>query len=192
MLHRPDVILGQSRGVLCRLRGAAGSYRNLGQEHIRHTHHPPVQRPSSPPHTTLNPAPPPMPTSATPSSYLEAWLPGRDGLQFYTRTYPATFPKAVVLFHHGFAEHCARYEHVHARYPANHITVFAYDGRGFGRTALDPAHKSPYGKTSWQHQLADLEFWAQHLAKEYPNTPLFLMGHSMVRYSSVCCLVRCG
>lgn len=122
--------------------------------------------------------------SPTPTPYVEAWLPGHDGLQFYTRTYPATFPKAVVLFVHGFAEHVGRYEHAHVQYPARSITVFAFDVRGYGRTALDTAHRSKeaaYGKTSWDWQLRDIEFWGQHLAKEYPNVPLYLMGHSAVR-----------
>ncbi|EKM53358.1 uncharacterized protein PHACADRAFT_259675 [Phanerochaete carnosa HHB-10118-sp] len=113
--------------------------------------------------------------------FIEQWLPGYDGTQFYTRTYAATFPKAIVLFVHGFAEHIGRYQHSHARYPARHITVFAFDLRGYGRTALDTEHKSKdsaYGKTNWDWQLRDIEFFGQYVAKQYPGTPLYLMGHS--------------
>ncbi|KAK7691823.1 hypothetical protein QCA50_005227 [Cerrena zonata] len=120
----------------------------------------------------------------TSSLYTETWLPGPDGHQFYTRTYaaPAPGPKAVILFVHGFAEHVGRYEHVHIDYPKRGITLFSYDQRGFGRTALDTAHKSKdasFGKTSWNWQLGDIEWWAKHLTKEYPGKPIFLMGHSM-------------
>ncbi|KAI8978320.1 lysophospholipase [Trametes punicea] len=122
-------------------------------------------------------SPPPAP------AYTEAWLPGHDGLQFYTRTYAASSPaRAVVLFVHGFTEHVGRYEWAHGLYAARGITVFAYDQRGFGRTALDGAHKSKqsaYGKTSWCDQFADVEWWVKRLKAEYAALPLFLMGHSM-------------
>ena len=122
------------------------------------------------------------------SDYIETWLPGFDGHQFYTRTYAATFPKAVVLFVHGFAEHVGRYEHAHVKYPAHSITVFAFDLRGYGRTALDATHKSKdaaYGKTNWAWQMQDIEFFGNHLAKQYPGVPLYLMGHSAVRFSGI-------
>jgi len=116
------------------------------------------------------------------TKYTEAWLAGFDGHQFYTRTYAASTPKAVVLFVHGFAEHVGRYEHFHVNYPKRDITLFSYDLRGFGRTALDAQHRSKdsaYGKTNWKWQMSDIEHWAKYLVKTYPNVPLFLMGHSM-------------
>ena len=121
--------------------------------------------------------------TAMANNFIEQWLPGYDGHQFYTRTYGATFPRAVVLFVHGFAEHIGRYELAHQKYPPRSVTVFAFDLRGYGRTALDAAHKSKdaaYGKTNWAWQLRDIEFFAQHLAQAYPGTPLYLMGHSAV------------
>ena len=125
------------------------------------------------------------PTPAAPA-YTEAWLPGPENTQFYTRTYPAASspPRAIVLFVHSFAEHIGRYEWAHGEYAARGITVFAYDQRGFGRTALDKTGKSAhssYGRTSWREQLADVEWWVRHLGKEHAGVPLFLMGHSMVR-----------
>ena len=95
-------------------------------------------------------------------AYTEAWLPGPENTQFYTRTYPAASspPRAIVLFVHGFAEHIGRYEWAHGEYAARGITVFAYDQRGFGRTALDKTGKSAhssYGRTSWREQLAGVE-----------------------------------
>ncbi|KAI0669585.1 lysophospholipase [Trametes maxima] len=115
-------------------------------------------------------------------TFTETWLPGADGIQFLTRTYPASSPRAVVLFVHGHAEQIGRYEWAHGEYAARGITVFAFDQRGFGRTALDFENKSrgsAYGKTSWQEQLSDIEWWAKWLKRRYPELPLFLMGHSM-------------
>ena len=118
------------------------------------------------------------------NTFVERWLPGFDGHQFYTRTYPATFPRAVVLFVHGFAEHVARYEDFHARFPPRSVAVFTFDQRGYGRTALDTQHRSKdagYARTSWGMHFRDLEFFAKKLAGEYPGAPLFMMGQSMVR-----------
>lgn len=118
------------------------------------------------------------------TDYVEQWIPGFGGHQFYTRTYASRSPRAVVLFVHGFAEHIGRYEHAHVKYPPRGITVFAFDLRGYGRTALDKKHKSndsAYGKTNWEWQMQDIEFFGRYLKKEYPDVPLILMGHSAVR-----------
>ncbi|PCH36597.1 lysophospholipase [Wolfiporia cocos MD-104 SS10] len=116
-------------------------------------------------------------------AYTEAWLAGFDGHQFYTRTYRAATspPRAVLLFLHGFAEHVGRHEHEHTYWAARGITVFAMDERGFGRTALDSKRSkdAAYGKTCHELEMRDIEFWVRYLRKEYPDAPLFLMGHSM-------------
>lgn len=118
------------------------------------------------------------------SIYDESWLTGPRSTQFYTRTYKAQAPKAVVIFIHGFCEHVGRYGHVHPIFPERGITLFAYDQRGFGRTAEDKEHRSKdssYGKTSWTDQMADIEWAVKHAKSEFGDIPTFLMGHSMVR-----------
>ncbi len=116
--------------------------------------------------------------------FTEAWLDGADGHRFYSRTYPASpTPKAVLIFVHGFADHVGRYEQFHPRCARRGITVFAYDMRGFGRTALDEEHRSPdeaYGKTDRSVELRDLEWWVQHVRRTYSDVPIFVMGHSAV------------
>ncbi|KAI0706362.1 alpha beta-hydrolase [Earliella scabrosa] len=122
--------------------------------------------------------------AAPKATFTEAWLDGPDGHRFYTRTYPPASspqPKAVLLFVHGFADHISRYEDVHPRWAQRDIAVFAYDMRGFGRTALDDAHRSPeaaYGKTSRAAEHADLSFWVRHVRATFPKAPIFVMGHS--------------
>ena len=124
--------------------------------------------------------------AAPKATFTEAWLDGPDGHRFYTRTYPplsSPQPKAVLLFVHGFADHISRYEDVHPRWAQRDIAVFAYDMRGFGRTALDAAHRSPgakYGRTTRALELQDLEWWILHVAREYPALPIFIMGYSAV------------
>ncbi|KAF9653756.1 alpha/beta-hydrolase [Thelephora ganbajun] len=118
----------------------------------------------------------------TSAAFEENWLTGPAGTKFYTRTYKADQPKALLVFVHGFAEHVGRYNHVHEKYPEKGITVFTYDARGFGKTALDAANKSKdssYGKTSWKEQFGDIEWAIGQASKEVPGVPTFLMGHSM-------------
>lgn len=113
--------------------------------------------------------------------YNEAWLPGFDGHQFYTRLWVAEHPRAVAIYLHGFADHIARYDHVHSVFAQRGIVLFAYDKRGFGRTALDKDHRSPgaaYGKTNFELELSDLEYWIEYMAGQYPGVPLFLIGYS--------------
>ncbi|KAJ6589975.1 Alpha/Beta hydrolase protein [Mycena vulgaris] len=117
-------------------------------------------------------------------AYTEAWLPGPQATQFYTRTYlaaPAS-SKAVLVFIHGFAEHVGRYTEAHPKFAARGINVFTFDERGFGRTALDAAHKSKdssYGKTSGEDQMDDIVWAIDHARKTWPGLPAFLSGHSM-------------
>ncbi|KAF8483652.1 lysophospholipase [Russula ochroleuca] len=117
------------------------------------------------------------------SSFTDAWLPGPKSISFYTRTYhpPSGSPRAVVVFIHGFAEHVVRYEYVHRRWADRGFSVFTFDQRGFGRTALD-SKKSPsavYGRTGDADQISDVA-WALQIAQEAnPTVPIFLMGHSM-------------
>jgi acylglycerol lipase len=58
----------------------------------------------------------------TSSAFEENWLTGPAGTKFYTRTYKADQPKALLVFVHGFAEHVGRYNHVHVKYPEKGIT----------------------------------------------------------------------
>lgn len=128
-------------------------------------------------------------TPMTSVTFEESWLSGPAGTKFYARTYKADQPKALLIFVHGFAEHVGRYDHVHVKYPEKDITVFTYDARGFGKTALDMANKSKdssYGKTNWKNQFGDIEWAIEHARKEVPGVPTFLMGHSMVSIRRVC------
>ena len=123
------------------------------------------------------------------SPFTESWLSGPQGTQFFTRTYRPSCPvKAAVVFVHGFAEHVARYEHVFPTWSSRGIAVFAYDQRGFGRTALDEQNKSKhssYAKTSWKEQLEDIEWAIQHTKQQFTGVPVFLYGHSMVSFASL-------
>ncbi|KAG9312173.1 alpha beta-hydrolase [Chiua virens] len=117
------------------------------------------------------------------SHYTESWLTGPQNTHFYTRTYlPSSPSKAVIVFVHGFAEHIARYDHIFPTWSSRGIAVFAYDQRGFGRTAMDKEHKSKdsaWGKTSQKEQLEDVAWAVGHAKQTFAGAPVFLYGHSM-------------
>ncbi|KAJ7148740.1 lysophospholipase [Mycena crocata] len=114
------------------------------------------------------------------TSFTEEWLVGVEGTAFYTRLYrPAGPLRSALVFVHGHDEHISRYEQMHSAWAARGFAVFAYDLRGFGRTALDTP-KSPssaYGRMG--SPLADLEWAIKHTRSLFDSVPLFLMGHSM-------------
>lgn len=118
-------------------------------------------------------------------AYSEEWVPGPKKTSFYTRTYSlqaGVTPKAHIIFVHGFAEHIARYEHAFPVWVEHSISVFAYDQRGFGKTGLDDFRTpgSSWGKTSWDDQMQDIEFFVEREREKLgPSIPVFLMGHSM-------------
>jgi len=153
------------------------------------------------------PAPAPAPAAAVTAAapFAEDWITGPGKISFYTRWYATQdAPKGLIVFAHGFIEHIARsvvssekpclflnflhhpnsFEHVFSAWHARGFAVFAYDQRGFGRTALDNEHKSrlsAYGKFSGPEQLDDIEFFIKHAREKVPKgTPFFLYGHSMV------------
>ncbi|KAJ7673858.1 Alpha/Beta hydrolase protein [Mycena polygramma] len=113
----------------------------------------------------------------------DAWLAGPYGTNFYSRTYRAAEPCAALVFVHGAAEHCGRHTEFHRLLATEHnISVFAFDLRGFGQTALHPTHRSAtsaYGKTNWNLQLDDVEWALKYARDALPTLPMFLMGASM-------------
>ncbi|TFK50934.1 alpha/beta-hydrolase [Heliocybe sulcata] len=121
-----------------------------------------------------------------PHPFTETYLEGPQGTKFLTRTYAPESPLAVLVFVHGFVDHVRRYTSFHGSLAKNGLAIFAYDQRGFGRTALDEkgkARKEPwnrgYAKTSWKEQLEDIEWAVRRAHETFPDLPLFLAGHSM-------------
>ncbi|THH14127.1 hypothetical protein EW146_g6166 [Bondarzewia mesenterica] len=118
-------------------------------------------------------------------SYVETWITGPLSTSFYTRLYtpPSAPPRGAIVFVHGYIEHIGRYEQVHGDWAARGFAVFAYDQRGFGRTALDAEKSvaSVYGQTGGTpERMMDVEWAVKYASRKFEGVPLFLMGHSMV------------
>lgn len=114
------------------------------------------------------------------------WLIGPQNTKFFTRLYLAPAPKAVIVFVHGFCDHCSRYVEWHTRFADAGYSVFTWDQRGFGRTAQDTEEKSAgtaYSKQSWATEMQDLNWAIGRAMYSVPGVPVFIMGQSMVRAS---------
>lgn len=94
--------------------------------------------------------------------YWKAWLP--DGT-----------PKAVIHLIHGYAEHIDRYGNVVNELVPAGYAVFGNDHRGHGRSQGRRGHVK-----SFQDFIDDeRQFYTQVIRKELPDTPYFVLGHSM-------------
>jgi alpha-beta hydrolase superfamily lysophospholipase len=89
-------------------------------------------------------------------------------------------PKAVVQIAHGMSEHSARYARVAAELTAAGYAVYAHDHRGHGKTAAAPGDYGYFADNDgWARVVGDLQLVRERIAQDHPNTPLFILGHSM-------------
>src|SRR5258708_10260139 len=92
----------------------------------------------------------------------EAWIVGPQSTAFYTQLWTPTGGKptrAHLIYVHGFGEHLGRYDDIFPKWGASGISIFAYDQRVFGKTALDDEHRSPtssWCRSCWEDQMEDL------------------------------------
>ena len=93
---------------------------------------------------------------------------------------PSNDPVGVIQIAHGMAEHAERYHHFAEYLTEKGFVVYANDHRGHKKTAggLDKigffAHEN-----GWHLVADDLKQLTDIIAKQNPNLPIFLLGHSM-------------
>ena len=98
-----------------------------------------------------------------------------DGLRIQTvRWLPEATPEAIILLVHGIAEHAGRYEHVAETFTAPGYAVYSLDHRGHGNSEGDRAHLD-----SIDQAVDDLEVYYRNIRDDQPDTPIFVLGHSM-------------
>jgi alpha-beta hydrolase superfamily lysophospholipase len=104
-----------------------------------------------------------------------------DGMDVFVRTWTKVKrPVAVLQIAHGMAEHSARYAPFAKFCNEQGVIVVANDHRGHGQTGEKSGvmgYFAPHnGFEQVVHDLYAIHTW---LAKEYPDLPKYLMGHSM-------------
>ncbi|HZH60967.1 MAG TPA: alpha/beta hydrolase [Metabacillus sp.] len=112
----------------------------------------------------------------------ENWLSMSDAHQVYICKWEENTvkPKAVVQIAHGMAEHIRRYEPFATFLNSKGIIVIGHDHRGHGQTG---EKTGAYGffaeKNGFERVVDDMKEVYDHIKDQYPELPVFLMGHSM-------------
>lgn len=93
---------------------------------------------------------------------------------------PETKIKAIVQINHGLAEHSGRYLDF-ARYLCTmDYGVYIHDLPGHGETASEIRKLGVFPwKKGWDSMLNSIHAVNKSIRKKYPDTPVFIMGHSM-------------
>lgn len=81
---------------------------------------------------------------------------------------------AVVCLVHGMGEHCNRYAHLGKFLAEDHIALIGFDHRGHGKSGGKRGHTPSY-----DHLLQGVDELVDKAMEFFPETPIFLYGHSM-------------
>jgi acylglycerol lipase len=112
-----------------------------------------------------------------------ASLRGARGVEiFYQSWLPDAPARAALIIVHGLGEHSDRYDHVAQALTGDGIAVYACDHRGHGRS------QGPRAVVDVADVVADVDQLVVLAAGEHPDTPVFMLGHSLggmiaVRYA---------
>ncbi|HVK72564.1 MAG TPA: lysophospholipase [Kofleriaceae bacterium] len=108
--------------------------------------------------------------------WADTHVAGAGGLELYVQRWrpKSGEPKAVVLLHHGLADHSTRYAAFAAQLVAAGYTVWAFDARGHGRSA---GARVKFDR--FDDLLDDLDAVVARVRAEEPGRKVFLFGHSL-------------
>ncbi|ASK26647.1 alpha/beta hydrolase [Neisseria chenwenguii] len=94
---------------------------------------------------------------------------------FLQKDMPVGKPKAVLVISHGLASHSGVFGDMAKTMNDNGIAVYRFDHRGHGKSdGRDSIHIKSYFE-----MVEDLRLVVEKAKRENPNTPVFVLGHSM-------------
>ena len=99
----------------------------------------------------------------------------RDGERLAVSSWQAPRPRAVFVAVHGFNEYAGVFRLPAPWFAARGVSTYAYDQRGFGRTA---AHKRG-GWAGGDVMADDLKGFVAQVRASHPGLPLYVVGTSM-------------
>ena len=89
-------------------------------------------------------------------------------------------PAAVLLIAHGVAEHIVRYDPFAQHLAENGIAVYGNDHLGHGGSYSTDSEKGFFAEEKgWGFVVRDMHRLADIARSEFPDVPVFLLGHSM-------------
>ena len=108
-------------------------------------------------------------------NHSEGFLTSNDGLKLYYQIWkPDTPPKAIIQLIHGLAEHTSRYTNVVETVIPVGLAVYGQDLRGHGKSEGIAGYIN-----SFDELIEDELNFTRFIQNQEPNTPIFLMGHSL-------------
>lgn len=105
----------------------------------------------------------------------------KDGSQIFYKVWePDEEPKAIVQICHGLAEHIQAYDEFGTFLAERGVLAIGSDHRGHGQNIRSEDKSGYFGSGSgWNNVLSDIKELTSTFKDKYPNTPIFLFGHSM-------------
>jgi len=102
------------------------------------------------------------------------WL-SQDGINRYWQEWKSEtrYTCGVVLLVHGLGEHSGRYTHVAEAFTNSGYVLLGFDQRGHGRSG------GARGDDRIDETCQDISHFLEEARRRYPDTPVFLYGHSM-------------
>lgn len=99
--------------------------------------------------------------------------------------------KAVMLLHHGMAEHCGRYEGFLQAFTDMGYAVFMLDMLGHGKSCASKEDRGFFGdKDGYNYLLQDVRQLYDIVRSEYPDKKFVIAGHSMGSFIMRCFTAR--
>lgn len=100
---------------------------------------------------------------------------GTDGLELYYQSWhPEGQVRAILVIVHGLGGHSGLYGNIVQHLIPKNYAVYAFDLRGNGRS---PGQRGYIN--AWAEFREDLQAFVQLIKTQYPEQPLFLLGHSV-------------
>lgn len=112
---------------------------------------------------------------------MEGYLKNKENIDLYYVKKAPVNPKGIVVIVHGFAEHLGRYEYVSDKLNQEGYVVYRFDNRGHGKSGGDRGHIN-----SFMDFVYDADEIVNMGKEEYPNLPIFMLGHSMGGFITFC------
>lgn len=97
-----------------------------------------------------------------------------DGTELFVLKNFIDNPKAVIVLIHGLGEHCGRYDYVTEKLNSFGYSILRYDHKGHGRSGGARGYLADYNQF-----VDDAHMMVKVAREQYPDLPLFMLGHSM-------------
>lgn len=99
---------------------------------------------------------------------------GKGDVELFFQEWTVPSPQAVLLAVHGLGEHSGRYENLIEALAGSGVSIYAFDNRGFGRSAGKRGCVS-----SFSDYVDDQQIFVDMVKSNNSGVPLFMLGHSL-------------